>query len=121
LRKRGIGKVILGGILANICVESHLRELLEQGFEIAVIRNASAGPRQTNTSGKTLLIAFSLVISAPPERTRTSRISKARAAQRRGADAAYPQLALGHIDLAFADRPAAGDARPSNPELESLS
>ena len=32
LRKRGITKVILGGMLANMCVESHLRDLLEQGF-----------------------------------------------------------------------------------------
>jgi nicotinamidase-related amidase len=29
LRKRGINKIILGGMLANICVESHLRDLLE--------------------------------------------------------------------------------------------
>jgi nicotinamidase-related amidase len=45
LRKRGIGKVILGGMLANMCVEYHLRELLEQGFQIAVIKDATAGPR----------------------------------------------------------------------------
>jgi nicotinamidase-related amidase len=45
LRKRGIGKVILGGMLANMCVESHLRELLEQGFEITVVADATAGPR----------------------------------------------------------------------------
>jgi nicotinamidase-related amidase len=45
LRKRRIQKVILGGMLANICVESHLRELLEQGFEVAVVRDATAGPR----------------------------------------------------------------------------
>lgn len=45
LRKRGIGKIVLGGMLANICVESHLRELLEQGFEVAVVRDAVAGPR----------------------------------------------------------------------------
>jgi len=32
LRKRGIDKVILGGMSANLCVESHMRELLEQGF-----------------------------------------------------------------------------------------
>src|ERR1700761_3034713 len=32
LRKRGISRVILGGMLANMCVESHLRELLEQGI-----------------------------------------------------------------------------------------
>ena len=46
LRKRRIGKVILAGMLANLCVESHLRELLEQGFEIAVVKDATAGPRR---------------------------------------------------------------------------
>jgi nicotinamidase-related amidase len=45
LRKRGIAKIILGGMLANMCVESHLRELLEQGFQIAVVKDATAGPR----------------------------------------------------------------------------
>ena len=45
LRKRGISKVILGGMLANMCVESHLRELLEQGFEVVVVKDATAGPR----------------------------------------------------------------------------
>lgn len=45
LRKRGVGKVILCGMLANLCVESHLRELLEQGFEVAVVKDATAGPR----------------------------------------------------------------------------
>jgi nicotinamidase-related amidase len=45
LRKRGISKIILGGMLANMCVESHLRELLEQGFEVAVVADATAGPR----------------------------------------------------------------------------
>ena len=32
LRKRGIGKVILAGMSANLCVESHLREVTEQAF-----------------------------------------------------------------------------------------
>ena len=45
LRKRGISKILLGGMLANICVESHLRDLLEQGFEVAVVKDATAGPR----------------------------------------------------------------------------
>jgi nicotinamidase-related amidase len=31
LRKRGITKVILAGMFANVWVEAHLRELLEQG------------------------------------------------------------------------------------------
>jgi nicotinamidase-related amidase len=45
LRKRRISTVILGGMLANICVESHLRDLLEQGFEVVVARDATAAPR----------------------------------------------------------------------------
>ncbi len=45
LRKRKFNKVILAGMLANLCVESHLRELLEQGFEVAVVKDATAGPR----------------------------------------------------------------------------
>lgn len=45
LRKRGVSKVILAGMLANLCVESHLRELIEQGFEVAVVKDATAGPR----------------------------------------------------------------------------
>ncbi len=42
LRKRRIDQVILAGMSANLCVESHLRELLEQGFEVAVVRDATA-------------------------------------------------------------------------------
>ncbi|MBG6191441.1 nicotinamidase-related amidase [Arthrobacter sp. CAN_A212] len=42
LRKRGISKVILAGMSANLCVESHLRELLEQGFDVAVVSDATA-------------------------------------------------------------------------------
>lgn len=44
LRKLGKTKVILGGMLANLCVESHLRELVEQGFEVAVVKDATAAP-----------------------------------------------------------------------------
>ena len=42
LRKRNISKIILGGMSANLCVEAHLRELLEQGFEVAVVSDATA-------------------------------------------------------------------------------
>ncbi len=44
LRKRKFQKIILAGMLANLCVESHLRELLEQGFEVAVVKDATAAP-----------------------------------------------------------------------------
>ena len=42
LRKRGKSKVILGGMSANMCVEAHMRELLEEGFEVAVVKDATA-------------------------------------------------------------------------------
>ena len=42
LRKQGIDKVILGGMSANLCTESHMRELMEQGFEVAVVSDATA-------------------------------------------------------------------------------
>jgi nicotinamidase-related amidase len=45
LRKRHMSKVVLGGMLANMCVEAHLRDLLEQGFEVFVVADATAGPR----------------------------------------------------------------------------
>jgi nicotinamidase-related amidase len=45
LRKRHMSKVVLGGMLANMCVEAHLRDLLEQGFEVSVVADATAGPR----------------------------------------------------------------------------
>ena len=45
LRKRRVDRVVLAGMLANLCVESHLRELVEQGFEVAVVKDATAAPR----------------------------------------------------------------------------
>lgn len=45
LRKRGISKVLLAGMAANLCLESHCRELLEEGFEVAVVKDATAAPQ----------------------------------------------------------------------------
>lgn len=42
LRKRGISTVVLAGMSANLCVESHLRDLLEQGFAVTVVSDATA-------------------------------------------------------------------------------
>jgi len=42
LRKRGMDKVVLAGMSANLCVESHLRALLEAGFEVTVVTDATA-------------------------------------------------------------------------------
>jgi len=51
LRKRGVNKVILAGMSANLCVESHLRELLEQGFEVAVVTDATAAAQAPGLDG----------------------------------------------------------------------
>ena len=51
LRKRGIDKIILGGMSANLCVESHMRELLEQGFEVAVVKDATAAAQTPEIDG----------------------------------------------------------------------
>jgi len=42
LRKAGIDRIILAGMSANLCVQAHLHELLEDGFEVAVVRDATA-------------------------------------------------------------------------------
>ncbi len=46
LRKRGIDNVILAGMSANLCVENHLRELIEQGFDVTVVKDATAPLRR---------------------------------------------------------------------------
>jgi nicotinamidase-related amidase len=66
LRKRGIGKIVLAGMLANLCVESHLRELLEQGFEVAMVKDATAAPRhpQLGDGYKAAVINFGFLANA---------------------------------------------------------
>lgn len=51
LRKLRIEQVILAGMSANLCVESHLRELVEQGFEVVVVADATAAPQVPGFDG----------------------------------------------------------------------
>jgi nicotinamidase-related amidase len=51
LRKRGIDKIILAGMSANLCTESHMRELIEQGFEVAVVKDATAAAQLEEGDG----------------------------------------------------------------------
>ena len=65
LRKRGVNQVILAGMAANLCVEGHLRELIEQGFEVAVVKDATAGPRLPEGDGYlAALVNFRFLASA---------------------------------------------------------
>ena len=51
LQKQKIEKVILAGMSANLCVESHLRELLERGFECTVVADATAAAKVPGLDG----------------------------------------------------------------------
>jgi hypothetical protein len=44
LGKRGIARVLLVGMSANLCVEAHLREQLEQAVEVTVLSDATESP-----------------------------------------------------------------------------
>jgi nicotinamidase-related amidase len=66
LRKRYISKVILLGMLANLCVESHLRDLVEHGFEVIVVKDATAAPRHPELGDgyKAALINYGYIANA---------------------------------------------------------
>ena len=65
LRKRGIDKVILAGMSANLCVEAHMRDLLEQGFEIAVVKDATAAAIVPDGNGyEAALVNFRFMANA---------------------------------------------------------
>ena len=66
LRKRNISKIILGGMSANLCVEAHLREFLEQGFEVTVVKDATAGARHPELGDgyKAALVNFGYIANA---------------------------------------------------------
>ena len=65
LRKQRVDQVILAGMAANLCVEAHLRDLLEQGFEVAVVRDAVAGPKVPEGDGYlSALINFRYIANA---------------------------------------------------------
>jgi nicotinamidase-related amidase len=51
LRKNHVNQIILAGMSANLCTESHLHELLEQGFEIAVVKDATAAAKLPEGDG----------------------------------------------------------------------
>jgi nicotinamidase-related amidase len=65
LRKRRIDKVILAGMSANLCTESHMRELVERGFEVAVVKDATAAAIVPEGNGyDAALVNFRFIASA---------------------------------------------------------
>lgn len=51
LRRQRVRQIILAGLIANLPLESHLRDFLEQGFEVAVVRDAIAGRKLPEGDG----------------------------------------------------------------------
>lgn len=51
MRKRGIDKVIIAGMSANLCTESHMRALIEEGFEVMVVADATAAAQVPGYDG----------------------------------------------------------------------
>ncbi|MEM9278579.1 MAG: cysteine hydrolase [Pseudomonadota bacterium] len=65
LRKQRIDQVILAGMSANLCVEAHLRDLLEGGFEVAVVKDATAAAQVPEGDGYlAALINFRMLANA---------------------------------------------------------
>ena len=66
LRKRGIDKVVLAGMSANLCVEAHLRQLLEDGFEVVVVKDATAAAQHPELGDgyQAALVNFGFLASA---------------------------------------------------------
>ncbi len=51
-------------MLSNLCTESHLRELMEQGFEVGVVKDATAAAILPNRDGyETALVNYKLIAS----------------------------------------------------------
>lgn len=64
LRKQGIDQVIIAGMSANLCLESHMRELTEQGFEVMVATDATAAAQVPGYDGyQAALINFRMIAS----------------------------------------------------------
>ena len=65
LRKQRIDQVILAGMSANLCVEAHLRDFLEGGFEVAVAKDATAAAQVPEGDGYlAALINFRMLANA---------------------------------------------------------
>lgn len=64
MRKQGIDKVIIAGMSANLCTESHMRELQEQGFEVMVVSDATAAAQLPGLDGyAAAMVNFRMIAS----------------------------------------------------------
>ena len=65
LRKRGIDKIVLAGMSANLCTEAHMREFMEQGFEVLVVSDATAAAQLPGLDGyKAAMVNMRMIANA---------------------------------------------------------
>lgn len=72
LRKAGISKVALAGMSSNLCTESHMRELVEQGFEVMVVTDATAGAITEHYDGYAASLTNFRMIASKVDNTRNT-------------------------------------------------
>jgi nicotinamidase-related amidase len=62
---RDISKIILAGMSANLCAETHLPQVVEQDFEVTVVKDATAGPRHPELGDgyQSALVNFGFIAS----------------------------------------------------------
>jgi nicotinamidase-related amidase len=64
LRKHGYSKVVLAGMSANLCTESHMRDLVESGFDVSVVKDATAAAILPGMNGyEAALVNFRMIAS----------------------------------------------------------
>jgi nicotinamidase-related amidase len=62
LRQLDIQTIVLAGMSANLCIESHLRDATENGFDVIVVGDATAGPGRPATDAAQ--VNFALLATA---------------------------------------------------------
>ena len=58
LRRRDVQTIVLAGMIANLCVESHLHDALECGFDVVVVRDATFGTSREATDASLATFDF---------------------------------------------------------------
>jgi nicotinamidase-related amidase len=51
LRRYRVEKIVLAGPVGNLCVEAHLRDFIKHGFEVSMVRDATAGAANEEGDG----------------------------------------------------------------------
>jgi len=65
LRLRRVEKVIMAGPVGNLCLESHMRDLIEAGFEVAMVRDAiAAGQNEEGDAYQAAMVNYRFMANA---------------------------------------------------------